>query len=129
MTVTHTIEKNWKGAGREIKTSKNYTSDASQTISGVSVPDSSADFFVEIAIDVSEIKSIFILSDVDMTLETNDGATPIDTINLKAGIPYIWHTDSYFTNILDTDVTGLYLTTGSVGVGTFELEVVTDPTP
>ena len=128
MSFTHTIAKNWKGAGREILSSKKYTGNAQQSISE-SVPDSSSDFFVAFSCDVSEIKSIFILSAVDMTLETNDGATPIDTINLKAGIPYIWHTDSYFTNLLGTDVTALYLTTGSVGAGTFQLEVITDPTP
>ena len=128
MSFTHTIEVNWKGAGREIKTSKNYTGNAQQSIVE-SVPDSSADFFVAFSLDVSEIKSIFILSSVDMTLETNDGATPIDTINLKAGKPYIWHTDGYFTNLLTTDVTALYLTNASGGVATFELEVVTDPTP
>lgn len=249
MSYTHTIEKNWKGAGREIKTSNNYTGAAQQGINEPSIVDGVLDQLVVISIDVSEIKSIFILSSKDIRMETNsvaatgiltlaanaaDGETvtidtkvytfqdtlsdsdgnvkvganasdsidnliaaitlgsgggtlyaasmtlhptvtavagdgdtmdatakdrgtvgnsivttetlatggsqwaagqlsggtgPGDFIDLKAGKPYIWHTDSYFTNKLTVDVTALYLTNASGAASSFQLEVVTDPTP
>lgn len=128
MAFTHKLNLNWEGLGRQIVSQNSYSGD-SQTSINVAVPDSTSDQLVVFSLDVSQIKSIYIKSDVDMTLETNDGTTPADTLVLVANEPYIWWSGSLFTNLLATDVTALYLTTGSVGAGTFELEVVFDSTP
>ncbi len=128
MSFTHTITRQWSGGGRSIKGSQTYTGSAEQSIAE-DVPDSTTDMLVVTSLDVSQIKAIFILSSADLTLETNDGATPTDTINLKAGVPYEWNTDSYDTLKLTADVTALYLTNASGGQAKFELEVVYDATP
>ena len=129
MSFTHTIEVNWKGAGREIKASNNYSGDAQGPSIDVVVADATADQEVVISIDKSQIKAIFMLSSVDVLIETNSSAGTADLINLKAGEPYIWFTDSLDTNLITQDVTAMFLTTGSVGVGRFQLEVVYDSTP
>lgn len=128
MAFAHTIGINWSSGSRGIESSNAYSGAAQQSIDEA-IPDSSSDLLVAFSLDVSEIKSIYILSDKDLTLETNNGGAPDDTITLVGGVPYIWHTGSYFTNLLTTDITALYLTTGSVGEARFQLEVVTDPTP
>ncbi len=129
MSFTHKINENWEQGGRQIVAQNSYTGNSQGASIAETIPESSTDFEVTFSVDVSAIKLIYILASTDMVLETNDGGTPIDTINLKAGKPYIWHTDAYFTNTLQTDVTALFLTTGAVGDATLQIEVVTDPTP
>ena len=95
-----------------------------------SIPDSSTDLEVTFTLDVSAIQSIYIKSDEDLTLETNSGGSPTDTITLKAGVPYIWHAGSYHTNLLTADITAnIFLTNASGSAALLEIEVVTDPTP
>lgn len=96
----------------------------------VTVPGSTTDQEVTYALDVSQLQGIYIVSeDEDLTLETNNGSTPDDTINLKAGVPYLWHSNSYHTKLLTTDITKLYLTNGETGATTFRLISVADVTP
>lgn len=61
-------------------------------------------------LDVSEIQSIRIQSDVDCTIKTNSSGSPDDTLDLVAGVPYIWNTDSYDSLLLTVDVTTIYVT-------------------
>ena len=114
MSFTHTIEVNWKGAGREIKASNNYSGDAQGPSIDVVVADATADQEVVISIDQSQIKAIFMLSSVDVLIETNSSAGTADLINLIGGKPYIWYTGSLDTNLITQDVTAMFLTTVSV---------------
>lgn len=82
-----------------------------------------------IAIDVSQIKFIVMLASEDCTVEINNSTTGTPTINLKANEPYIWWVNSPFTNLLDTDVTALYLTCAVTGTINFTLRGIFDPTP
>ncbi|KKN53084.1 hypothetical protein LCGC14_0605960 [marine sediment metagenome] len=109
-------------------TTPTFTGDGKDNLD-VSVADSSTDYLVNFALDVSLIQAIIIVSDKDVTMETNDGTTPADTINLLANNPYIWYTGSYFTNLLTTDITGLYFTNSSGGVANVKLLVIKDTTP
>lgn len=128
MSVTHTLHQNWVNGSRAIASSKNYTGNASNTLDET-IADSSTDFEIAFTLDVSAIKSIYILSDQAITLETNNGGAPADTLTLVAGHPYIWNTDSEFTNLLATDITALFITNASGATATLKLEVVFDPTP
>lgn len=95
----------------------------------VLVPDSETDFDVLVGIDVSQIQGIYIVSDQDITLETNNGTTPDETISLKANVPYKWHGECYDSNLLATDITALYFTNASGEDATVKIRVVSDPTP
>ncbi len=128
MSFQHTLEQRIATAGRNVLCSNSYSGDG-QISRSIPVPNDSTDLEVELALDVSHIKSIYIKSDQDMTLETNDAGAPADTISLKANKPYIWHTDSYFTNKLTTDVTKIFLTQSSGSAATLDIEAVTDSTP
>lgn len=80
--------------------------------------------------DVSAIKAIIILSDQNITFETNaaDHAGG-NILSLLANVPYVWTYDSYFTNLLTADITKLYITNASGSTATLKILVLTDATP
>ena len=51
------------------------------------------------------------------------------TINLVAGVPYVWTSDSYFVQLIDDDVTKVEVTNSSGSTATFEIRVLQDATP
>lgn len=81
------------------------------------------------AIDVSEIAVLYILSDQDVTLETNNAGAPADTIALLAGVPLLWYSTSYYTNLLTTDVTAIFITNASGFAAKIKIRVLYDSTP
>ena len=128
MSFAHTITEKVLTSGRELTAPNAFSGDGQVSLS-VEIPDSTNDQLVDLALNVSEIKAIYMKSDQDLTVETNDGSSPDNTINLLAGVPYVWHENSYFTNLLTVDVTALYLSNSSGATATFELEAVYDSTP
>ena len=96
-----------------------------------SVPDSSTDLAITWSADVSEVKSLMILSDQALTLETNDGTTPTDTFTLVANEPIIWTAGAPGSPScpLTADVTALYATNASGSAATLTINMIQDPTP
>ena len=130
MAITHTLTRRVAiGGGTPLESSIGYTGTGEVNVNGESVPDATTDQLIVIAIDVSAIQSIYIISTKALTLETNSATVPADTIVLVADVPYIWHTGSYFTNLLGTDVTQIFLTNASGAAATFDLRCVYDATP
>ena len=127
MPFTHSIATGVTGQGVNRNFAKVYTADATDRRE-ITVPDSTTDLEVAVEIDVSEIKSIYLHSTQNITLETNSGGAPVDTINLIANVPYSFTTDSYFTNLLATDVTAFFLTNSSGSSATFIMELIIDST-
>lgn len=118
------------GAGSVINGSKTYTGDGHQQLE-IDLATNETDTLVNFELDVSQIKALMMLADNDLTVETNSASSPVDTIALLAGVPYIEvGDDTYFTKLLTTDVTSLILTNAS-GTKTvkFKLSVITDSTP
>ena len=111
MSVTHRITHSLAsdGAGglsgaqeelgaTEIKIDKNYAAGTSNEL-------------LSVAFTTAGLQSIFLLSDKNLTIETNDGTTPDDTIDLVAGTPFVWSkSPGYFPNPFGTDVTAFYVT-------------------
>ena len=129
MAFTHTISNSFSGGGMSLAESNAFTAGAEYNITET-VPAVTNDKEVACVLDVSEIKSIYISCDLALLIETNVNDGSVDVINLLAGIPYIWHTGAYFVNILDIDVTKLFLTNvHATATANFELRCVVDPTP
>lgn len=126
---THSLTRGWQRNSDITSKRQDITAEGEQTIE-VPVSDSVADKQVDISIDVSEIKSLFLVSDQDVTIETNSDSAPDDTIALKANIPLIWENVSgYYSNPLTTDVTALFITNASGTDATVTLRVLEDVTP
>lgn len=76
------------------------------------IPDGSADIPVPLVAPVdddTQIKLIWIESDQDLTIGTNDAVggegSPDDTIELKAGVPLVWTPDCYLGIPFTTAIT------------------------
>lgn len=79
---------------------------------GESIPASTTDRAYAFAIDVSALKGLFLYcTGANLKIETNNATTPDHTLNMVAGKPATWHSDSPFANPFgSTDVTTLYVT-------------------
>lgn len=84
--------------------------------------------------DVSQLRSIFLLSNRDLTIKTNAAAEQDNTIELEANKPFAWQGDD--GTLRDTegtaitvDVTALYITNADED-NTADLDIFTliDPT-
>jgi hypothetical protein len=130
MAFTHTYSSGWSNGNRSLTSTKTYSGTSELSIDE-DIADSQTDFEIICAIDISAIQNIYIKSDQDVTLETNNGGTPDDTIDLKANVPYIFNAqlDAYFTNLLTTDVTAIYITNASGAAANLQIECLTDATP
>jgi hypothetical protein len=82
-----------------------------------------------LSIDISQVVSLFILSDQDVTLKTNSSSSPTDTIALKANQPYIWFTNNYNTCKITADVTQAFITNAASAQANVSMRVLYDPTP
>jgi hypothetical protein len=130
MAFTHTITQSitQPGGATGLTASNAYTADGKTSLE-IPVPEDSTDLEVTVAIDFSQLVSLYMLSDVDMTIETNNAEGTDDTITLAAGVPLIWNADAPNDNPFETDVTAFFLTTATVGDGTFKAEILEDATP
>lgn len=85
---------------------------------------------VNLAIDNSELISLFIYCDRDLTIKTNSSGAPDNTINLRAGEPLHWHENAYFANpVVAADVTKIYVTLAAGDDATLIVETIQDATP
>lgn len=94
-----------------------------------SVANGETDYEITLAVDVSEIAALYLSSDQDVTFETNDGAAPDDTIALRANEPLLWQDNSYYSNLLTTDITSVFITNASGTTANVEIVVLQDATP
>jgi hypothetical protein len=129
MGNTAEIFQRMTNSGQSVETSKSYSGTLLQKLADEQIPDESTDLEITFALDVSAIQAIFIKSDQAITIETNSGAAPDDTLNLLANVPYVWSSDSYFVNLLTTDITALFVTNASGATATLNIWVLVDPTP
>jgi hypothetical protein len=95
----------------------------------VTISASAADEQIIIPIDISQVKLLFILSELDLTLETNNGTTPDDTIAIKAGVPYLWREDKVDSLILTADVDAIFVTNGVAATSRLQIYAILDNTP
>lgn len=128
MVVTITENVSATSPTLNVAASKQFTATGSAYVEiEETIAASQANSLINLAIDVSAVKWIYIHSTVACVLETNDGTTPADTLTLVAGYPYQWHAGRYDTFKLGTDVTALYVTTTVEAVLT--IKVLYDSTP
>ena len=94
------------------------------------IPQSQTDALIALALDVSQIKALFMMCDTAITLETNSSSAPDNTIALVANVPITWAQGDANACPLTVDVTALYATNGAVGSGGSQLKIIAlvDPT-
>lgn len=128
MAFQHSVANTISVSGRTISITNTYTGSQSLSINE-EIADGATNAQVNAAIDVSATKSFLIVSDQDVTVETNSGSTPDDTIDLVANQPYTWNPDAYDDFLLGTDVTAFFITNASGETATVQIEALIDATP
>ncbi len=131
MSITHKITRRYETDGELIEQTKVTTVDGEDN-RDVSVPDETTDHQINIAIDVSLLKSFYLDSDQDVTVESNSGSAPDDTFTLKANSPLIWDENDGQPNpfVSAVDVTKLFVTnTGNSAAAAVRIRVGQDSTP
>ncbi len=104
--------------GLSITTARTKTADQQLIIDEV-IASGATDYGILAAIDVSNVQAFAMWSDRNLTIETNNAGSPANTINLLAGVPYIWEAGGYETFKLTTDVTQLFITNASGAAANF----------
>lgn len=111
--ANHTLTLGVNGSGINISFDISNIQAGVSLIDGESVATAETDYELDFDLDVSLCKSFYLVSDQDVTFETNDGAAADDTIALLANKPYVWHVDAYDSFLLGTDVTSVFITNAS----------------
>jgi hypothetical protein len=95
----------------------------------IEMPAETTDEEVEFNVVAAGMEMIYITSDVDVTIKTNDTVAPDDTFELVAGKPLCWYKDSQLPCPFTVDVTVLYITNAGSVAGTVEIDSLHDVTP
>lgn len=127
MAVTHSIRYSYNDGSETINNTVTETSEAEINID-LSAPIAN-DTQVAFAAVRSRMKMFFMVSDQDLTVETNSSSAPDDTISLIANVPFIWHNTGPEANPFSADITALFLTNASAAAAAFKLRMVIDATP
>lgn len=125
---THKINSDWQAGNESLSKQITITADGEANVE-VEVADEAADLAINIAIDISALQLLYIVADQDLTIETNDGTTPDDTLALKAGKPIVWYDGCGYSNPLSADVTALYASNASGADATLTVKTLQDATP
>ena len=130
-SLTADITQTIKIGGDVVSKLVSYTGTGRTTVEilAAELPDSTTDLEVNVNLDVSQIKALYMVSTQALTVETNSASVPDDTIVLVANTALVWWAGSYYTNLLATDVTAMFLTNASGSAAQFTLEVIHDATP
>ena len=131
MSLTHVHERTITPSDATAVTKqKTITSGAGHPISE-SIPAGSADLLVAWTCDITALKSLFIASDQDLLIETNESASAdaADRLFLKANQPVDWMENDVMDHPFSEDVTVLYVTNSGDDDAQLEIRSLEDATP
>lgn len=130
MAIEHTLSFGWQsGSGTPLSASVVVSSEGEDNRE-VTVPLATNDVEVAIAFVLASLKSIYILSDKDVTLETNSASAPDNTFALKANKPFVWYSDSGVLNpFLTNPVTKFFFSNAGAANATVKIKCLKDSTP
>lgn len=114
MAITYTVTTKLEKDGINLQEKSVSVSGGREQAIDVNIADSTTDDEVAFTADVSLMQAIYIVSDQAVTIETNSGSTPDDTIVLVADEPVQWNASSKLTNPITADITtNIFITNAS----------------
>lgn len=118
------------GSSSGVNVSANITKTAGACVPiDEAIPADQTDLLFSISFDKDRLKAVCLVATEAMTIETNDGSAPGDTITLNADEPLVWWDGmAEVTNPFNSaDVTAFYITNTTAGQLTGF--ILHDPTP
>jgi len=130
MAITHRTALYWSGSGSGgLNISGTVTEVANAEQNRVlAIAAATPDQEFDLDFPFAALRSFFALSTQDVTIETNDGASPDDTITLQAGVPFWWAASSGQANPFTADVDTIFVTNAGDNVATLNIRVLYDAT-
>jgi len=128
MSYSHVFDFSVQTPSGQITTQRTYTGTGHAAIAEA-IADGQTAKQINIAIDVSALKSIVIKSDQNITIKTNSSGSPDDTLTIEANKEYSWNEDSLDTCQLGTDVTTIFIANASGSEATLTIDAIQDATP
>ena|SRR5688572_29899204 len=97
------------------------------------IPAGSNPLAIIFAMDVSQLKLLYLVSDKDITVKTNSNAVPVNTFTLAAGVPFVWGAGGAALrdtggNLVNTDITSLQVVNAGEDDATLQVRSLYDPT-
>jgi hypothetical protein len=128
MSISNTLTLSW---ARGSETLSKSVSDSSEGALDRDVTVSNGVSNREVALEFTTagLSAIYIVSDQDVTLETNDGTSPDDTFTLSAGKPFVWFSGCGWPCPFTEDVTALFITNASGATANVQIRGIADATP
>jgi hypothetical protein len=114
MSVQHSITYTLATGGESVTATQSKS--AGQSIILSESLSSGTDQLVALTLDISQLKSIYLVSTTAATIETNSSSAADDTITLAAGVPLVWQESTYHANPFSADVTAIYVTNAAATV-------------
>ena len=109
--ATHRLKFSYVGNSLDLSEEISDTQTGVAIIDNEQITTGTTDGEVLFALEFANCTMFYLVSDQDVTFETNDGAAADDTIALLADIPYVWHTNSYDTFLITADIiTNVFIT-------------------
>jgi hypothetical protein len=119
---THKMTRTWQRGAEKITATEEITVEGEHAVDA-SLAASTNDIAFALAVDVSQMKTLYLYSTTDTTVETNSSSSPANSISLQGGVPYLWTSTSGIANPLTTDVTSLFLSNGEASIASFSLRI------
>lgn len=129
MTARRSSTLSLGGPSRQV-TKTLVVADGKRQTSTITIPDGSTDLNVDVAFALAALRGYILHSDRALTIETNDGTTPDDSIAMAADQERSWmQGDDEIENLFTEDVTSLKVTNASGEDAELFYEFLTDGTP
>ena len=127
--ISHRVTVNWVGQGAAAIGATIEVSADGEKNADVTLTASEVDKQVLLAFKYTGLKLFFAYADFNTKLETNQGATPGNTITLAGGVPYIWSENTGGANPFTVDVTKLFFTALTANATSVKIRLLEDVTP
>lgn len=129
--LTHSFTRGWSSGGASLQKVVVVQAGAELNIDEL-IAGLSSDAVVEFAMDVSQLYSLFIVSDAALTLKTNSLSAPSNTFAIAANVPFTWMLGDPSlrdtSNAAVTDITSLHVVNAGSGDAQLQIRALYDPT-
>ncbi len=129
MAFTHNLDLAWSRGNDQV--SQRITKSGGREVNlSEPIPDSSTNLSLPlIGLDISALKTLYLVADQDLTVKTNSSTEPDDTLTLESGQPLVWWDGNGFAAPFSEDVATLFVTNASGDDAVLQLFALLDATP
>jgi len=130
MSYTHGLRTTWTDGAATLGANVEQTNEG-QITHNVTLAASASLVEVTVAFTQAQLRSIFILSNLTVTMRTNSSSSPVETITIQANKPFTWQFAGYGTIPFSAaGVTRLFFSNAdSVSSASVNIRVLIDATP